>query len=380
MVLLLTNNFPPYIGGSSQILYELLRHFPKNYFSVYHGVGSTQKNSNYLPFAIKQPKFMGSLLWTQRIIRYLPLLYSIWLVLYVSISVKKKKINAIYAHYPSAPFVIAAYYLSIILKKPLIIYYDIIWEGRGGKREDELAARYERNIVKKAKKIITINEHLAKHLEEKYQINCVTIPHTTSREHRSLLNSFKAQPKSEPIFKIHFAGAIYPRMNQDSIIRLAMAMKKLPFRCELELCSPEVPKEITDTFPVTKRFLNHRELLEAQINSDLLFLPQAFDSDSEKMIELNMPTKTMEYVCTGVPILVHSPSSSYLSWIAKKKSFAYLVEEKNEEQLKEMIIKIKNDEKKKKELIKNALNFADESDSAMWSNQFKNLIEEVISI
>ncbi len=375
MVLLLTNNFPPYIGGSSQILYELLRHFPKSYFKVYHGVGSTQKNSTTLSFSVKQIRFLGSLLWTQRMIRYVPLLYSYWLTLYILFFEKKSKIDAIYAHYPSAPFLVTAYFLSKILNKPLIVYYDIIWEGRGMKNEDRLAEKFEKKIVNKASKIITITEHLAKHIEDKYKISCTLLPHTTSKELREKINAKPKKYNTNERFKIHFAGAIYPRMNQDSIERLARVLSKLPFACELELCSPTVPKSISDIFPVTKKYLSHEELLETQINSDLLFLPQAFESDSPKMIELNMPTKAMEYVCTGTPILVHSPKNSYLTWLAYEKGFANIVDTPNDENLRNCIINIYEEKNKQIALVNNAKNFAEERDSKVWADFFDKQIK-----
>jgi glycosyltransferase involved in cell wall biosynthesis len=375
MVLLLTNNFPPYVGGSSQILYELLRHFPSGYFRVYHGVGSIQKNETVLPFKRKQLTFFNSLIWTQRIIKFFPIIYSLILTFYIIIKEDKKKCSAIYAHYPSAPFLISAYFLSCIYKKPLIIYYDIVWEGRGIKSEDKLAKIFEHKILKRAVKVITITEFLAKHLEDKYNIKCIIIPHTTSEHLRNSPSIIQKSKKETDVFKIHFAGAIYPRMNQDSILRLAKVLNELPFNCEMELCSPNVPSEITEIFPVTKRYLNHEQLLETQINSDLLFLPQAFESDSKLMIELNMPTKAMEYVCTGIPILVHSPKNTYLTWLAKQEKFANVVDTSDENSLKEVIMIIKNEKNNQKIFLENAKKLAQVRDSKIWSEKLKKHLE-----
>lgn len=377
MVLLLTNNYPPYIGGSSQILYELLRHFPENYFKVYHGVGSTQKNETNLPFKRSPLLIFGSLLWTQRVLRYLPLLYSIVLTGYIFLKEDRRKIKAVYAHYPSASFLIAAYFISILFKKPLVVYYDIVWEGRGIKKEDWLARKFESKILHHAHKVIAITEHLSTHLENKHHIKCEVIPHTTSETLMDQLKRIGENEDHNKVFKIHFAGAIYPRMNQDSLVRLARVLKKLPFRCELELCSPSVPNEITDIFPVTKRYLNHSELIESQKKSDLLFLPQAFKSDSQLMIQLNMPTKTMEYLCTGTPILVHSPKESYLTWLSLKEQFAFVVSESDEEKLFDTIIAIREKATERIAKVIHAKTLAEKRSSKLWAIEFMHILDEL---
>lgn len=366
-ILLVTNNYPPYTGGSSSILYEILSCFPKDELYVIHGCNSISRNIDFeLPFDSQELRIFNSSIWTARINRQLPELLA--LVVYRSIikALKQFNISRIYAHYPNAPYITAAYLAAKKHNLPLFIYLDILWEERGDRGELRLSRLFERRIFKYASKVFAITEFSVNYLSEKHGRNVHLIPHTINSKYIPKIECIEPPIKH----KIHFAGGIYPRMNLDSILRLVEAIRLTGYEIELEICSSHVPYSIIKNEFVTVKYLSKKDLIASQSTSSILFLPQAFESDKPIMIKHNFPTKTMEYLCSQRPILIHSPQDSYLSYIGRKANFAEVVDAPDESALSSAIIKLLNSNNYQRELVNNAIKFVKTRRSDVWSNLF----------
>jgi hypothetical protein len=364
-ILLATKSYPPVIGGSAFLLYELLRNFPKDSIEAVYGVNDPPNNSNLvLPFKSKQVLLLNNKMLTVRVNRYFPQLI-IWLIKReIKRKVLKENISKIYIHYPNASFSIAAYLVSQELRVPYDIYFDILWEERPGKSEQRLARLYEKKIVESAGFVFAITEFGSDYLSKKHNREVLFVPHTLDYSNiadKPVIHEQGAQ------LKIHFAGGIYHDMNQDCIVRLLQAVKLTGLDIELEFCTPDIPKEIANE-NITKKYLSKDELLKAQKKATLLFLPQAFYSSTPDMITNNYPTKTMEYLCSGRPILVHSPSTSYLSYSARKDDYAYVVDEPSVELLAQAILEICINTDLQYSLALGALNFAHTRESRYWAD------------
>lgn len=372
-ILLATKSYPPVIGGSAYLLHELLRNFPEESLVAIYGVNDPPNNSNLtLPFMSKQVLLFGNKMLTVRVNRYFPELV-IWLIKReLRKVIKKEKISKIYIHYPNASFAVAAFEVSKESNIPYDIYFDILWEERPGKSENRLAIKYERNIVSNARNVFAITEFASEFLSKKHHREVIFVPHTLDYKN---ISSSPVILQNDVKYKIHFAGGIYPDMNQDCIIRLVQAVKLSGLDIELEFCTPDLPKEIEQE-KISKKYLTKDELLKAQKEATLLFLPQAFFSNTPEMIVNNYPTKTMEYLCSGRPILVHSPANSYLSFSAKKDKYAFVVDEPSVELLAAAIKEICLSTQLQNSLALGALNFARTRESRYWADFIYNKLNQ----
>jgi glycosyltransferase involved in cell wall biosynthesis len=370
--LLVTKSYPPVVGGSAFLLYELTRHFKSEDLVVVHGINDPPVNSNQrLPFKRKQVLFFGSGINTLRFNRYLPKWYIKLIRLQVRRAIRKNKVNSIYIHYPNGAFAVAAYLEAKRAKIPYIFYQDILWEEREKGAELELAREFEAKVIAHATHCIAITEFAAAHQAEKHGRPFHTIPHTLDianvPEGISKTNNQKK--------RIHFAGGIYPRMNEDSVLRFMEACKLLPFEFEFEFCSPDVPKSLKD-YNIEWKYLSKEKLLEAQSTCDLLFLPQAFESSTASMIRHNFPTKTMEYLCSGRPILVHSPADSYLSDLCANMGFGMLVDQPDVKQLAQAIEDLLSDYDLQESYVNKAIALAKERNSEIWFKELDSILAE----
>ena len=136
---------------------------------------------------------------------------------------------------------------------------------------------------------------------------------------------------------------------------------------KLDLCAPVLPAEIRE-LGIGSRYVDQASLAEAQARSTVLFLPLAFEGPQPLMIRHNFPTKAMDYLRSGRPILVHSPADSYLTWLAKKEGFALVVDRPDVEELAAAIDRLVADRRLQEDLVAKALKFVRTRDSRLWAD------------
>jgi glycosyltransferase involved in cell wall biosynthesis len=368
-ILMTVINFPPAIGGTAFLLYDLLRFFPADSLVVVSGaLYDNKKSDQTLPFVSERVLALGSEWLTPRVALRFPHAYINMIVRHICRLAVAHKVKRIYAHYPSSHFMIAAYLAAEKLGLPLAVYFDILWEENGGPGVN-LARAYERRIVQRADLRYAITEYAMDHLCKKHGVPFQLMPHT-------ILPGPLAQ-SSEPIAnhvrRIHFAGGINPQMNQDALLRLAGIVARLDGNVVLDLYSPSTYQQLHQSgFPsagVSVQYRPRSELPRIQQASDVLFLPQSFDTMSSEMIRCNFPTKALEYMIAGRPILVHSPSGSYLSEMAKKHAFGLVVDTPDEDALERALMEILHNEELRRQLVNKAAEFVRTRDSVLWSRK-----------
>ncbi|MGE0821944.1 MAG: glycosyltransferase family 4 protein [Candidatus Binatia bacterium] len=381
-VLLATQAFPPLnTGGSAELLTRLLCHLPEDLLVVVHGVANPPWFlGGRLPFTRSLVLVANNLRWTLRCSRYFPHLYIALIRRRIEALARHYNVERIYAHFPNACFFIAAYQAAETLGLPLTVYFDILWEESNNVTRATLARKYERTIVRRADTRFAITEFAVDYLSQKHGVRFELLPHTTDT---SNLPSGLVRAAVTPLPVIHFAGRIYPQMNQDAIVRLLSAVEVLRPQPVVDLCSPiEATQEQALGLPrdlVRTRFLSSAELRAAQQQSGLLYLPQAFESDVPTMIRHNLPTKTLEYLCTGKPILVHSPADSYLSMLAAREGFALVVDQPDPYALAAGIHSILKDSQLQAHLVTRALAFVKTRDSKVWAHRLQTALTQSLT-
>ena len=87
-----------------------------------------------------------------------------------------------------------------------------------------------------------------------------------------------------------------------------------------------------------------RELIPAiQSAADVLFLPLSFQSRSPDVVRTALPAKYVEYLASGVPILVHAPAWSWAARLACEQGFALVAHEEDERALRSSLDRIIRD-------------------------------------
>jgi glycosyltransferase involved in cell wall biosynthesis len=160
-------------------------------------------------------------------------------------------------------------------------------------------------------------------------------------------------------------------MNMDSVVRLVNAVGTMEQPPLIELCTASNLPSAFQRDYVKKSFYDRPSLMNAQRSSSILYLPQAFESDLKLMIKNNFPTKAVEYLCSGRPILVHSPADSYLSHIARQEGYALVVDKPDQNALRDAVSRLLEDTDLQHQLVDNAIAYAKSISSRRWSKKLQ---------
>lgn len=376
-ILLTVQNFPPSQGGTALLLYDVLRHFPEDSIVSLSGPDlEANPSGQSLPFLHSYVRVLGGRRATLSALRRAPSLCIPLIVSRIVRLARKHRVRRIYAHYPNAPFLIAAYQAARLLRLPLAVYFDILWEERG--EAPRLASRYERRIVHRADRRFAITESAVEHLTRKHGLPFELMPHTIDTQ--GLAEVPHALPAGERQRRIHFAGSIYAEMNLDALSRLSEVIGGLDLDCKLQLYTPSNREELLSlgmrdgVFETA--FASRAELLEIQGRSDILYLPQAFHSNRSEMIRHNFPTKALEYMLARRPILVHSPKGSYLTESAREHGYGLIVDTPDRSVLRDAVVRLLEDESLQRELVAKGVAFARSRDSRVWARRFYAALAE----
>ncbi len=247
---------------------------------------------------------------------------------------------------------------------PLTVYLDILWE-ESGVEAAALARRFEHKVLQRADRRFAITEFAVEHLERKHGVKVELLPHTTDTA--ELPAGLRQVPENGPPV-VHFAGGIYAAMNGDAVLRLARAAVIAKTSPKLDMCTPSLPDELCG-LGISNRYVDQATLADAQARSTMLFLPLAFEGPQPLMIRHNFPTKAMDYLRSGRPILVHSPADSYLTWLARREGFALVVDRPDVGELAAAMDRLAEDCDLQEKLVSNALSFVRTRESRIWAKK-----------
>lgn len=364
-IMLISRSFPPRVSGSAIVLGNLFKHFPQDSYIVFkeseHG-RSTDASNNldckiYSYDLSRYNAYMGRLLrvWSS---------YFLIFILTVKIIkvIKKERTDIVFSVYPYPSFFISSFLAHKLAKKPLFVYMHDTWEdamGEGAEVHRFMARIFERRIFRSASGVFVINEPLQHLYMEKYGIISMVLPHCIELPEEPPNRDYIPR-KEQDIVSIVFTGDIY-KTNVDAIKNMVDAMNSLPDNYRLILCTPADVGDlkqygIGETHKVEIRFVETRDkVLSLQREADILFLPLAFNSIVPLMeLATIFPTKTVEYMISGNPILVHAPSGYYVCRYAMEAGWGFVVDNPDPGSLREAVSLLVRDAELRRRLIHNA--------------------------
>ncbi|CAB1057762.1 hypothetical protein D1BOALGB6SA_2517 [Olavius sp. associated proteobacterium Delta 1] len=345
-LLLMAVHFPPSIGGSPTLLHNIFRYFPAgSYAAVTQNEGTFDPNSRLPCKSYSIPKF-PFVRFMQRIDAHAwPLLIPFVERTAFRAQVKENA-QAIFLNLPDGKFLIAGWRLAKKLSLPYYVFLHDLWEENEKPINAWFARRFEKQILKEAKTVFTINDMARRYYLEKHGVHSKILLHTIDPEFTKM--PARTRPKWKPgkTFRIVTSGSIYVDMNLDALLSLNQALAAHPNeRVELRILTAAMEQSLRDEFrdPRIKiKSCTKQEVWQELTDADLLYVPLAFRPRSAAEIETVFPTKITEYALAGVPILVHGPAHCYTVDYARQKKWAYTVYRPAHESLWEGVVRIRD--------------------------------------
>jgi glycosyltransferase involved in cell wall biosynthesis len=263
----------------------------------------------------------------------------------------------------------------------------------------KVTRRLERHILRRAAGVIVPNEFLRQEYRRAYQIDPIVIhnpvdtpgsatsgPKTagsTATKRGSLLQRIKSQAARLASFgrsaasretRLVYTGSVYDAQ-YDAFRNLVEALKiHGDPKVRLHIYTSQSASRLVDAGIVGPVVHHPRvsllESLEVQRTADILFLPLAFDSPYQEIINTSAPGKLGEYLASGRPVLAHAPAGSFLAWYFKNFECGLIVDRPKPELLAEAIRHLLEDEALRERLVRNARARADDFDVARARESF----------
>lgn len=218
----------------------------------------------------------------------------------------------------------------------------------------EKAQKLFRDVLFKAKSIDTPTMYLANYYRENNYIsdNCIYT--------ESLVGLFKNATTfpiiRSKISKICLAGsiygidafenflqAIYPIINANNIeVHVITNVPKIYIKY-FEKNYPYIHKLV-----IFKNFVPEKNIINKLQEYDLLYLPMLFDPKHRFKTNSSFPSKTHNYLASGVPIIVHTPLNSSLDLFFKSNNIGCIINSLDLKEIESKFLQIMEEPERKR--------------------------------
>ncbi|MEM9919741.1 MAG: hypothetical protein AAF990_16725 [Bacteroidota bacterium] len=349
-VVIVTAFYPPIPGGTSVIIKNILKNIdPESYtvatISPSFSKASPAPNIAYL---------MNTFVWSSRLNGY-------WKEWHIGAAVqrlvrlcKAKKAKYIVGVYPDYAFLKIAYEAAKITGLPLISYlHDTVAEGLAHSKLADKAKELQDQVFQYSAHTFVMSEGMKDLYREKYNLEVDALEHTYPETSEEV--HFDPRIKGSNIF---WGGAIYS-INQNAVKRVVRAATALETKVEIASKAKKAALEKMGlpTEYIELSFYNREAYLQALQKQQILLLALDWPDESKMHrdeLATIFPTKTIEYLHAGRPILVHCPEDYFLARFIRQYNCGIVVTERSEEKLKAAIDQLKSSDAAVAEMVANA--------------------------
>jgi hypothetical protein len=226
--------------------------------------------------------------------------------------------------------------------------HDTVAEGLSHTPMAETARKLQEDVFEQAEKVITMSEGMSDYYRKAYE-----------KETYPLEHSFPEQITSEPNFErsrtAFWGGEVYS-INDKSFSRAQKAL--LARRVDLEVTSLSKLDIEIETNVKVNFYPSREEYIEAVQRHGILLLGINWPDESdvhEAELSTIFPTKTIEYLATGSPILVHCPEDYFLARFIRERGCGVVVSEREGDALDDAIDFLLTDSRKLRDMQEKAI-------------------------
>lgn len=187
---------------------------------------------------------------------------------------------------------------------------------------------------------------------------------------------------------ILYSGRLGDNGIAESVVEVASAidsMKESDANVKLHIQTPTKDSRILDRLNkyrciVFNPFANYSKIPEIFSNADILLLANDFSTLGLKYLKFSMPTKASEYMISGTPVLVYTPSVAAVSQFFSRNECGYCITIQSREEIIKAINYLIENEVYRKIISLNAVNLAKERfDARKVRKEFQRLLVNLIN-
>lgn len=252
--------------------------------------------------------------------------------------------------------------------------HDTIVESVSTPRCREKAARLQEQVFTEASSIFVMSEGMRDLYEHKYGYKSIPLEHTYPEP-------IPSAPREAPNrIQAFWGGAVYG-INDHALIRILTALCSLDYPCIITSMSPALASADLSKSLIQHTFLPSRlDYLRILGEQSVLLLALNWpDECNVHMDEMStiFPTKTIEYLASGRPILVHCPEHYFLARFFHTKRCGLVVTDRSAEALKAALQHLIEDGPQVRKMTQRALDVAQDFSLSHIAPVFRDHVESI---
>lgn len=376
-MLIISYTFPPCTIGAGTVMYNLCKNLPKNSYSVmtskkevFINAGVYDKDYELSCPTIRLPAMSGS-----RPDQWFFLLISIIKGLSL---IKKEKFDCILAVSPPFNILISAFLLKKLTRTPFVIHmHDLFSETKRGSITHGLWTKIENRIFYSASKIIIMNEYYRTlYLRRGFNNTVIIPPSIDLTNYRGSEGTITLPGISKKKLTIVYTGSVYG-YQKDAVFAFLKAAKSFT-DIDVLFATGYLEDSVKGRLKeVNIGFLPKKKCITLQKSADILFLPLSHGASNSEEEKVAIPSKILEYLAAGKPILAVVPKGSFVESFIREHKVGLVVNDLSEEKIIAAITELKDKETRSR-FSKNSIKTAELFNAEIWSNKIYSLISEVI--
>jgi len=362
-LLLVSWALPPEPAGSAIIVDNLSRAFTREEMLLAGKMPSTglapERDPDLPPIAAVQGP--GTWSFAGRGLHQLALLRTPSLISRLVKLIRREHCEAVIAVYPDAAFLFAAWMAARSTQVRLYPYFhNTFLESRRTRSLRVFAAWLQPRVFRDAAHVFTMSAGMSALYDRLYPGQ---FPHSP------LVHSFveAIPPYREPVMNaepvLAFSGNANPSC-LEATRRLCAAIGEMPdvrLRFFTSASEAELVAAGVWTANAERTYLPRAKLIPALSACDVLLLPHGFTGSFHPIeYQTIFPTKTIEYLISGRPILAHTPPGVYLTQFLREWDCALVVDTPELAAVREALHRLLTEAPLRARLVRNALKAAEQ--------------------
>jgi glycosyltransferase involved in cell wall biosynthesis len=358
--MLVSSSVPPRVTGSAVIVGNLARQFSPREMIV---VGEKPVGHPHHHWRAAWPKLVYAI-WgwppTWRGARWFRWLQLPLLIDRCTAIVRNNGVRDIVAVFPAPEFLFAGYIAACWAGARFFPYFHNTYvENRSGVRR-RVTQWLQGRVFARAERVFVISEGMLDLYRARYTgVEFSVLPHSFNEG----VPAFEPPPSPGSPISLVISGNVNESC-RDATVRVSRAIAQHP-DAELLLLSG-TQRSFLERLGMLREGVRHAtvardDLLTELRRADIVVLPHGFSGTaSDEEYETIFPTRTIEYLICGRPILAHSPPNCYLTRFLRRHDCALVIDVPDTAMVVEGIDRLQRDADLRGRLVRNALRAAHE--------------------
>jgi glycosyltransferase involved in cell wall biosynthesis len=205
-----------------------------------------------------------------------------------------------------------------------------------------MALLFQHRVFAASRYVFAAGRGICKRLDDQLGVKSVVIPNSVIAHSTAT----SCQPRSgSPLIVVYTGGVYWAQL--DAILDLIAAIRDM-VGVEFHIYSHGQQDELRAMGVDGSNVVFHQGLAEQEVSvrqaaADVLYLPMSFGREGRLIIETAQPAKSVEYMASGVPVLVHAPAYAFVARYAREHDIAVVVDQPGPDELRRALAALMSD-------------------------------------